>query len=158
MPFIAKGAVRILHWATWQHDERTDLFFRLNTLCKHLSGSNLWSLNYLLPLICSRDVCERPSFFSWDSPSYSVTKISQQYKMYCFSWFKDGRSQASLEFALVPLILNYCSVQNFVHCSLWHIQMSCRKSLLPRFSSRLGVYKAWSAWKKYASSLRAQFI
>ena len=43
---------RILHWAVWQHDEPTDLFFRLNTLCKNLSWSNLWSLNVLLPLIC----------------------------------------------------------------------------------------------------------
>ena len=50
VPFIAKGAVRILHWAicdTPPHDEPTDLFFRLNTLCTHLSESNLWYLNEL---------------------------------------------------------------------------------------------------------------
>ena len=29
------------------HDRPTDLFFRLNTLCTHLSGSNLWYLNEL---------------------------------------------------------------------------------------------------------------
>ena len=49
---ILYTAVRILHWAILQHDEPTDLFFRLNTLCTHLSGSNLWNLNVLLPLIC----------------------------------------------------------------------------------------------------------
>ena len=43
---------RILHWAIWQHAETTDLFFRLKKLCPHLSGSNLWNLIVLLPLIC----------------------------------------------------------------------------------------------------------
>ena len=52
VPFIAKGAVRILLWAIWQHDESTDLFLRLKTICTHLSGSNLWNLKVLLPLIC----------------------------------------------------------------------------------------------------------
>ena len=33
--------------------------------------------------------------FSWQSTSYSVTKIAQQYKMYCFSWFKDCSSHSS---------------------------------------------------------------
>ena len=48
-----------------------------------------------------------------------------------------------------------CSVHNFVHCSLWHIQMSCTKSLLPWFSSRPGVYKACSAWKSlFLTSLK----
>ena len=32
-------------------DMATDLFFRLNTLCTHMFGSNLWNLNVLLPLI-----------------------------------------------------------------------------------------------------------
>ena len=63
VPFIAKGAGFLLQctkcsrqaslvqmclepqfctWrAAWQHDEPTDLFFRLNKLCIHLSGSNL---------------------------------------------------------------------------------------------------------------------
>ena len=38
---------RILRWAIWQHDEPTNLFFRLNTLCTYLSGSNLWYLKEL---------------------------------------------------------------------------------------------------------------
>ena len=36
---------RILHWALWQHDEPTDVFFRLKMLCIPLSGCNLWNLN-----------------------------------------------------------------------------------------------------------------
>ena len=43
---------RILHWSIWQHNKPTDLSIRLNTLCTHMSGSNLWNLNGLLPLIC----------------------------------------------------------------------------------------------------------
>ena len=44
LPFPAQGAVWILHRAG---NHMTDQFFRLNTLCTHLSGSNLWKLNDL---------------------------------------------------------------------------------------------------------------
>ena len=35
--------------ATWRTNR---LIFRLNTLCSHLSGSDLWNSNVLLPLTC----------------------------------------------------------------------------------------------------------
>ena len=37
--------------------------------------------------------------------------------------------------------------KSFVQCTAQHIQMSCTMSPMTRFSSRPGVYKAWSAWK-----------
>ena len=50
----------------------------------------------------TRDNWKQPSFFifSWHSPSYSVIKIAQQYKMYCSSWFLDGRSKVILRWSL----------------------------------------------------------
>ena len=69
--------------------------------------------------------------------SYSVTWIAQQYKMYCFSWFKDGRSQSSLGLAqlssaqLAPLDWKY-----FQSCFIYKIMG--HPSLLPKYVAGLG--------------------
>ena len=58
----------------WQHDKPTDSFFRLNTLCTHLSGSNLWNLNVLLSLICFNSLnFQLLQFITYPDVVYKVT-------------------------------------------------------------------------------------
>ena len=105
----------------------------------------------LIFLDSNRDDCERPSFFSWHSPSYSVTKIAQQYKMYCCSWLKDGGSQASLGTQLrqkngVSIRLQFCKTRNDLATEFhilsfhWLLIVSSRINSNENNSSQKGIF------------------